>query len=266
MTNWIKDKNQRLLFYGCILSLAAILILFGVRIYAPFLLDIDIKWLIVASIPIVLALIVGKFITRFKWMGVDIEIAVDDRIVDAEDVVYIMHSFIAQKKENLAVLFSLSPEAKNRPNVLAFEQGKPGYYDPYAIREYVRLLPNVHFFSVKTSTGKFVALLQINRELILGQANELINSFILDLAENRIPEEIGFFVITHHIVAKTKVIDAYEIIKRTPNKALTVLENEESKQLIGIVFERSIEAYLAKLVLRYVKGKEGGTTKQEERG
>jgi hypothetical protein len=255
--NWLKEKKIKILLYACILSLAALVIMFGIRVYAPTILDIDIKWLVVAAIPIILALIVGRFITRFKWMGIDVELAAGGRIIDHEEVFQIIASFAAQRKDDLDVLRAMSPEQKIRPNVLAFVLGKANYYQEGAVVEYVRELRNVQFFMILDKAGKFVAMIDFYRPLFENQNYENVYRFILELQEGQIPSGFGI-IITSRVSANTKIIDAYKRLRREYPEVLLVFSDDNPELPVGFITMEMVERYLANLVVKIVDKEQSG--------
>jgi hypothetical protein len=251
--NWLKNRKLIILLYGCVISLAALITLFGIRVYAPKLLDIDIKWLIAAAIPIILALIAGKFITRFKWLGVDIEIAAGDRIVDRDEVYQVIQPFAAQRKDDLRILRAMRAEDKARINALTFELGKAEYYEEGAIIEYVRELRYVHFFLIHDKAGRFVAMIDIYRALFASQDFELVLRFIRELEKGNIPQGFGV-IITKHLPAQTKIVDAYQRLrKENPGAAFIVFNDDNSEWPIGYITREMAERYLADLVVKLIK-------------
>jgi hypothetical protein len=255
--NWLKEKKIKILLYACILSLAGLVILFGIRAYAPTLLDIDIKWLVVAAIPIILALIVGRFITRFKWMGIDIELAAGGRIIDHEEVFQIIAPFTAQSKDDLDVLRSMSQEQKQRPNVLAFKLGNANYYQEGAVVEYIKELRNVQFFMIIDKAGKFVAMIYFYRALFERQNYDHVNRFILELQEEKIPSGFGI-IITGRVSANSMIIDAYKRLRREYPGVLLVFSDHNPELPAGFITIELAERYLANLVVKIVDRKQSG--------
>lgn len=253
--NWLKEKKLKLLLYACIVSLAGLVILFGIRIYAPTLLDIDIKWLVVAAIPIILALIVGRYITRFKMMGFDVELATEGRIIDHEEVFQILHPFVAQRKGELGVLDAMTAAEKARPNVLAFEIGKVGYYEEGAIKRYVQEMRNIYFFLIYDKTGKFVAMINIYRPLFENQGFEKVYRFISDLEQGIVPEDFGL-IIRKRISAQARIVDAYKRLRSEYPAVFIVFGDENTELPIGYITREMAERYLASLVLRMADKKQ----------
>lgn len=66
------------------------------------------------------------------------------------------------EKRGVAYLRSL-PEARARSiRRLAFEAGRTDYYEPRAISEYLRRLPNVSLLEVRDESGTILALLPVS--------------------------------------------------------------------------------------------------------
>jgi len=250
--NWLKERKYKLLLYAGITSTAGLVILFGIRIYAPTLLDIDIKWLAAISVPILLALIAGKFITKVKLMGVDVEIAAQDRVIDHEEIIQIFHGFAVLEKSNVEILDLFTLEDRKKPNVLEFVQARNDYYQAGAIAEYLRRLPRVQFFLIRNIAGDFVALLVIERERFLDPSFEVGYDFIGQLSSGIIPKGLGYQVIIGRITTQTRIIDAYYRFRHFSSDIMAVFENENSKEPIGYVTLQMIEKYLAGLLAKNI--------------
>jgi hypothetical protein len=252
--NWLKDNKIRILLYACVLSLAALVILFGIRIYAPILLDIDIKWLVVAAIPIILALIVGRFVAKFKWGGIDIELAAEGKIIDHEEVFVLFQPFAAQRKDDLNTLRAMSETEKGKPNALLFDLDRSDYYDANVIREYVRELRNVRFFIIRINAGQLVAIIYIDRSIILNQENEYLYRFIEGLP-NRVNSQGFGTVVGGRISVNERIVDAYQKMKREKSRVLLVFAEGNTGFPMGFITMKMAERYLANLVVRVVNQK-----------
>jgi hypothetical protein len=249
----LKDKKIKILLYACILSLAALIILFGLRFYAPTLLDIHVKWLIVAAIPILLALIIGGFITRFKGGGFELELAeARGPIIDHQEVFEILQPIGVVQKDELEVLQRMSYDEKIRTTVLRFEISRPGYYQEGAIQSYLRELPKVQFFMIVSKAGKLIAMIYINRSIFLDHGFEPVYTFINLLADGTVPHKFGPLV-TGRISPDAGIADAYRRLKREFPGVLLVYMKEDDKFPKGFITLERASQYLADIVVRLIK-------------
>ena len=88
--------------------------------------------------------------------------------------------------------------------------------------------------------------------------SQFLSKFVKDLEERRISTNVGFYVISKHVVSSSRIIEVYEKIKNTPHHALAVLENTDPNTLIGVIHKSRIEEYLAGLVVDFIKGRKVG--------
>ncbi len=253
--NWLKDKKIKILIYACILSLAALVTLFGIRVYAPTLLDIDVKWLIVAAIPIILALIIGRFITRFRFGGFDVELAAGGPIIEHEEVFEILQPLGVLPKSELDFLQGMSHEDKIKANVLLFEIGRPDYYHEGSIMEYLRQLPNVQFFMIVNKAQRLVAIIYIYRSVFLNQGFGPVDRFIQMLEQGVVPQGFGP-IVTGRISPRARIIDAYRRLKKEYPGVLMVYSEAKPEFLTGFITLEKAERYLANIVVRMMKEKQ----------
>lgn len=67
----MNPQARNSLVWGSLVSLTIIVILFVLKSCCPQLLETQTQWLIVAAVPLIIALIVGKLIKNFKGWGVE---------------------------------------------------------------------------------------------------------------------------------------------------------------------------------------------------
>jgi CBS domain-containing protein len=242
-------ENRHLyLFYGSVISLTVLLLLFAVRLYKPELLDIDVKWLTVASIPLVIALIVGKFITKFSGLGLSVEVAANEEI-DNPAVLKVLKPLNAKTKSDLPELYSLSQSDLQEFNVLVFKSGQKEYYDPYAVSEYITKMPKVEYIEIVDPRDEFMTLIKIKRERFKYKDNEeFLRRFILQIERGELPGESN--VTTSFVTANQTIVDTLNAVRESGKSFIAVVRNATERKLIGVVHEHALETYLANAVLR----------------
>ncbi len=66
-------KKYEPIIYGLVISLVILLILLLLQHYSASLLNLETRWLVVAGVPIIIALIIGGYIYKFKGFGIELE-------------------------------------------------------------------------------------------------------------------------------------------------------------------------------------------------
>ena len=105
----MKDKDSQALVIGAICSV----LLLGVFAYGAKaewkLLDLEAHWIALGVLPLVLGLFLGGYITKFKGLGVEIEAAVERKLVERE----IEENEEAQDETDGPIAAKLTTGAKN---------------------------------------------------------------------------------------------------------------------------------------------------------
>ena len=109
------------------------------------LLQLPTQWLAVSLLPIIVALFIGGFITKFKGFGVELESTLKAPVTSldltASDAV---KEIPGDDKQSLHYLQELQYEKKQAARRLSFRSGKVGYYTPRNVNEYIKELPNIN--------------------------------------------------------------------------------------------------------------------------
>lgn len=245
-------NNKRLyLIYGCILTLAIFIFLFIVKIFCPTLLDIDTKWLIIACLPILIALIVGEYIKKFSGFGVDIEMTAKEPLMHNPRVIEALHTTLALEKREIERLGDIPTNMRSSYDVLVFRISRVEYYEPYAVQKYLENLPEIKFFELVDMDNKFLSLTKINRNEIFDNIS-IIEDFLRYLDRVSIGE-IPKDTTTEAVYRDETIIKTLQTIRLSKKDFIAVID--EKKNLIGVVYEHKLEKCLANVVLRNLVGK-----------
>lgn len=211
-------------------------------------LSLDIKWIAAALIPLILVLLLGKYIKSFKWG--DFEVVIDQPLsVTALLVQPVIEQFVSIGKGVVDQLYSLSDERRQNTTLLSFTLSVKNYYEADAVHEYFRAFPNLKFLEVKRRSGQFVCL--IKKEKLapdIGSDYSLIKDFIKAVESGDITY-LKFIGTLLAIPNDTKLIEAYKkLLSSGQDYAAAISEN---KILIGILYLASIESKIAREFLSY---------------
>jgi hypothetical protein len=247
-------KENKVLLIGCVISLIIIIILFIIRAYKEEWLDINIQWIGVAILPLLLALIVGKYIKKFTGFGVELELASEEPLSTNTEVVEFIEYVFPEEKNSQRYLKTLPPDKKSKTNVLRFRINKKNFYDSHIVTDYIRNLRNLKFFEVVDVRGKYKSLSRIDRDALLNQSENFfsVQTFIKAIEENRI-KNIELETTSEFIYLSGTAVEVYKKIKATGKSFIAVVDKENN--LIGVVFKSRLERYFTELVLNAVDKK-----------
>ena len=247
-------KENRILLIGCIISIIIIIILFIIRANKEEWLDINIQWIGVAILPLILALIVGKYIKKFSGFGVELELVSEEPLSSNTAIVEFVESIFPEEKNTSLYLSVLPSEKKRKTNVLRFRINKKEYYQTYIVADYIRELPNIEFFEATDSRGKFKSLSRIDRQSLLNQFEDYLGlrSFIKAIEDNRI-NDIELETTMQFIYLSETAVEVYKKISATGKNFIALVDKENI--LIGIVLKSRLEKYFSELVINAVDKK-----------
>ncbi len=213
------------------------------------LLALDVKWLVSAALPILIALVGGGYIASFKGFGIELETLLKNPIgeltLKAQDVA---RPLPGDEKKSLQYLHDLSPAQRSRIERLSFIAGKTGYYQSSVVERYLEKLPAVQFIECKKSDGTFVCLLPAS--LLRGGEESggiRIDDFLASLAANQMRERYWDEAIWDSVSVEDSLIEILPKVRASRYKLLPVISTEGF--LRGVVTSALIERKIADDVL-----------------
>ncbi|WP_276480462.1 hypothetical protein [Paraflavitalea pollutisoli] len=253
------STNRLYLFYGCILSLTLLVALFAMRLYQPTLLDIDVKWLVVAALPILIALVVGRFIHGFKGFGVELSVAAEAAkpIISSQSIKKNVESIEptgVMEKLGIEALENIPEVSKQKVTVLTFVLGKFDYYKLQVVKEYLRKLPNVKYFAVVDQNHEFIALVPLPENGEKSRKDQFISSFLRMIEENSLTN-FNFSYSKEYVPETETVIDTLRLLHRSVHPFIAVVNKEMT--FVGYATETSLQKALADAVLKDYDNKQG---------
>jgi hypothetical protein len=234
-------------------SIAVTVVLFALFLYLQRqeskLLELDTKWVVVALIPLIVAILKSNIIQRFQGFGFELETRLEDPIgrisVVATDALV---SIPEDEKASLEHLYSLDHAKREETRRLTLVQGRGSHYNEYAMRQYLEELPNLEHLEVRDENGQFVALLPIglfrNQDSVdMRQVDKLLRAI-----ENRsVSDDFGTSAITKSVRDEESLLTLLPKLRESRFGLLPVTSS--NGQLLGIVTTEIVEKRIADAVI-----------------
>lgn len=213
------------------------------------MLNLEIKWLIVASVPLILAILRSNVIQKFKGFGIELETRLQESVGNINLVAMnALADLPSDEKQSIMYLQNLPESRRIQIQRLTFREGRQGYYQLEAMRAYIQGLPNLKFFEVLSSEGKFIALIPVElfrlREYI---DMERLESFIRYVAEKETIKFSPQSIITEFVPESENLVKVLPVIRKSKYGILPVIS--DSGNLLGVITIGLIESKIADEVL-----------------
>lgn len=245
--------KYRAITIGIIVSLAIFVILLILQGINAAILDLETRWLLVAGIPILIALIIGGYIYRFKGFGIELETRLQSpmgtSILQTTDA---LEQAPGLDKEAVGLLDSLTQEQLSRLQRLSFVSGRKNYYDPYAVREYIQRLYNLQFIEIRDKNGAFQFLIPITvfREEH-GIKIEALDRLVESVSNATIDSDFAVEAEGEYVRTTDKLLEILPEIRDSKYGWLPVLT--PNRRLAGVITKSSVEARIADEVVAVKK-------------
>ena len=157
-------------------------------------------------------------------------------------------SVFPEEKDTFLHLQSLSPNKRRKANVLQFFLIKKDFYQSGTIANYIRDLPNVKYFEVTDSKGKFKSLSKIDRVLLLRESGNYLalRNFIKAIENNKL-NNIELETTMESIYLTETAVEVYKKIITTGKSFIAIVDKENI--LKGVVLKTRLEKYFSELVI-----------------
>ncbi|PSN14199.1 hypothetical protein C7293_12700 [filamentous cyanobacterium CCT1] len=224
-------------------------------------LTLEIQWIAISILPLVLALLAGGYVQSFKGFGVELEARLENTSVTSIE-------FSATVKESITTPTSvqkggidhLEQLRGQRIDRLAFIEGRSGYYDPVAVKEYLEKLTRLKYVEVQSSTREFRCLLPIKLFVesdsrppdgMRQVKRDAIERFIQSLEEGNVLTEFAQSAITLTVLETESLVKALKTMRSHHAREAAVISSD--RQCIGLLSAWKIEKRIADEVLRLSK-------------
>jgi len=219
------------------------------------------KWLILAGVPVLVGLIAGGYIKKFKGFGVELETVLERPVTDLSLVATdAMFTLSGDMKEGIERLRYLTREQIEGTKRLGFISGRPHYYIPEAVHEYFNALSYLEYIEIKKEPGEFISLIPMGvfREQPTGdRLNEKkfnpreIAHLVYALETNTVLKEYEAVSIDTTVQKNTDLLMALKTLHGSRKKMAAVID--ENHRFIGLLPETEIEHRIAEAILAVKK-------------
>jgi|GEM_PF-3001099 len=234
-------RRYATLIYGAGLTL----ILIEVFLYLKHLntpdADLDLIWLIVAGIPLSLALIFGGYLRKSQALGIKLEASLQNTLgrvgmISGEGI----DELPATQKESSDYLRNLQENRKKEIQRISLVAGRPDYYLAEVIREYLEKLPYLKFVEVLDLSGKFQCLLPTKVFGYKGHFdNEAIDRLLLGLEQRKVKDLFPYDAVSRSIREDESLLEGLGKFKSSDFAFLPLLS--KGGQFLGIIERETLE-------------------------
>lgn len=252
-------RRHRLILIFSAVSLLLLIIFLVFQHNDMTLLKLDVKWLILSSIPILIGLFIGGYIKNFKGFGLELEYNLKESIPLSLITKSEFKKSEGINKESVQILHQLDDKERKKTDRLKFIFGKSNhYYNIEAVDEHFRFLSNLRFIEIVDENDEFLYLIPISSFKKNNQFNlAKIDKFIKAIEKKKIKEDFPE-AISDNILLSDNIIEAYKKFKKSGqtrilanNKdILPILDTE--KKMLGTIEKQKLEAKIAEEVERTI--------------
>lgn len=243
-------SKHTVLAIGAIVSISLLTVFLLFQYNDSNVLNLESRWLMVAGVPLLAALIVGGYIKSFKGFGVELEASLSKPVTNIElAATEAMHEVVGDEKRSIHYLDRLSQRDRRSISRLVLVEGRVDYYQPTALETYLHELKGLKYIEIKNQQGQFVALISISEFKDGGEINKnILGEFIHILGQSQVLQQYSRSVMTTHITEETGLIEALKVMRRHRIQQLVVLD--ENGKFQGVLMSRSVEKRIVDNVLQ----------------
>lgn len=155
-------RNHYVLIVCSLISVSLLVVFAILQHHESHVLKLNTQWILVAGVPILIALLVGGYIKKFKGFGVELESRLQTPVTSLSlKVTDAITDMPGDAKERVSHLRRLTERQVEITKRLSFVLGRTGYYDRNAIIRYFKKLRNLDYVEVTKRSGEFVCLIPI---------------------------------------------------------------------------------------------------------
>jgi hypothetical protein len=239
---------KNVLSKGILFSLVIFLFLIIISLLNDPILKIQIHWIAISLLPILIAFIIGGYISEFKGFGIELKTTLNAPVTDIPLSETSISSLIATLpsdiKQGYSHLISLSPEKKRKIKWLIFESGKKHFYTFTAITEYIKKLPNLEYFEIRSQQGDIVCFVPIS---IFKKDQSKIHQFIHALEKRSVLNDFKDVAIDLIIDSQANLLRALKEMYAEKTDFAAVVSKR--KKYLGVIFAKDIEKRILDAVL-----------------
>lgn len=244
-----QEQANRSWVTAIIVSIGLLVAFLSLQSYDAKMLGLDVKWLVVASIPLIIAILRSNLIRKFKGFGFELETRLQEPVGRINLVaVNALMDLPSDEKQSHAYLKNLSDTKRMQIQRLTLREGRREYYKVPVLYEYIRYLPNLRYLEVLSNEGNFIALIPIE----LFRTEEFIDEqklhmFVELLANNEVANFLPHSIIRDTISESENLIDALPIVRKSKYGLLPVISHNGN--MLGVITTELVESKIADEVL-----------------
>ncbi len=243
------DNRNRWLIWSSSASLVTLVVFFYLQSQNSPVLSLDTRWIGLALVPVLVALMAGGFIRKFKGFGIELETLLQNPVGEVSLVARdALHEVPGDEKRSMAYIDRMSEAERARIERLSFVSGLEGYYSPDAIVWYFERLPSLKYIETKKQDGRFVALFPAMTFYSAEQPEmSRIDSLIGALQTGQVAEALASQAVVDTVTADEKLIDILQKVRASRYGYLPVISTQHI--LVGVITTQAIEKRIADEVL-----------------
>ena len=255
-----KLRKYDIIGIGIFLSLIAFGILFWIKYYQPTILDIDAKWLLIASSPVLISLVLSGIIKSFKGVGIELEFELNSQIGVFEGLFLRIEPQPVNitDKGDVQDLWNFSESILTNTTVLQFRKSGNGtYYTREAIWTYVARMPNLKYLLVVDNTNKFQFIINFQEFkkgfTQLSSETPLFRNLAYFLNGESELGNVFPFKISEYILLDKSILEVYDKANDVSANFIPVLDAK--KHFIGIIEKEKLYKTIAERAIQELKRK-----------
>lgn len=242
---------------GIILTILLLILFTYLENIDSSILKLESRWITIAFVPIIIALLVGGYIHKFKGFGLEIEARLKEpaKRIDLQATDACSYLMSTDKGSYYHLTEEMDENEKNNIEKIAFIEGRKDYYGTLAISLYLDQLPNLKYIEIKSEKGRFKGLLPIRalrfekpttpEESV--QEGERINEFIESIENSKSLKVYRKIIITSTVQDNDSLLTVLEKVRDQKLGIIPMLES--TGHMIGVVERGQAEKVIADAVL-----------------
>jgi hypothetical protein len=244
-----QEQAKRNWITAIIVSIVLLVAFLALQSFDAKMLQLEVKWLVVASIPLIIAILRSNLIRKFKGFGFELETRLQEPVGRINLLaVNALMDLPGDEKQSRVYLEHLSNTKRMQIQRLTLREGRREYYRVPVLYEYILQLPNLKYFEVLSNEGNFVALIPVELFGLEGFIDEQkLHKFVELLANNEIANFLHHSIIRDTISENENLIDALPIVRKSKYGLLPVISHNGN--MLGVITTELIERKIADEVL-----------------
>lgn len=248
-----EKRSSRLWVWGIAGSGALLIVFMMLEQHGAKMLALEAKWLVVAGIPLLVAILRSNLIARFKGFGVELETRLRDTVGSLTlSAATALADLPGDEKQNMMYLQSMRESEREEIEKLTIREGRPGYYQAGAMMATLNELHKLRYIEVLSSSGKFVALIPVGSLKSGGFFDrQKLDDLIGYAARKEMRQIMVEGVITETIQLDEKLVEVLPKLRKCKEGELPVLTRNGIS--IGLISAALIERRIADEVMKRVE-------------